>query len=205
MWSVISCLCGTAVIYLVVAGGVARARREGYGTDMAYLVPHEDGWTLEDLVREGLDVLFVGFNPNPLAIEREHYYARSTNRFWEDLHEAGFVPRVLRGPHEDRRVLEFGVGLTDVVKRPTATSDQLTAADYRAGFARLALLVERQRPRLVCFNGLGLLARYRKLAPWPGVEVTAVPSTSPRNQGLRSQRLEAFRALYRRLHPGEPG
>ena len=37
---------------------------------------------------------------------------------------------------------------------------------------------------------------FRKLGgAFPGVEVVAVPSTSPRNNGLRAERLEAFRRL----------
>src|SRR5689334_21275590 len=85
--------------------------------------------TLEDLIQAGLDVLFVGYHPNPLAVAEGHYYFRKANRFWEDLHEAGFVPRVFRGPGEDRLILDHGVGLTDVIKRPTPTIDGLTTVD----------------------------------------------------------------------------
>lgn len=152
--------------------------------------------TLEDLIREGLDVLFVGYNPNPLAVAERHYYFRKANRFWEDLHEAGFVPRVLRGPDEDRLILEHGVGLTDVIKRPTPTIDGLSASEFRRGFERLDGLLVRYRPRVVCFNGLGILARYERFGhPPPGTLIRAVPSTSPRNNGLRAQRLEAFKAI----------
>ncbi|MNT94826.1 hypothetical protein D3C72_2365870 [compost metagenome] len=49
---------------------------------------------------------------------------------------------------------------------------------------------------MVAFNGLGILARYERFGhPPPGTLVRAVPSTSPRNNGLRAQRLEAFKAL----------
>jgi TDG/mug DNA glycosylase family protein len=156
-----------------------------------------DGFeTLEDLIDAGLDVLFVGYNPNPLAVASGHYYARKANRFWEDLHEAGFVPRVLRGPGEDRLILDHGVGLTDVIKRPTPTIDGLGAEEFRAGFARLDGILALYRPRVVCFNGLGLLERYRRWGQPPvGTIVRAVPSTSPRNNHLRAQRLAAFREL----------
>lgn len=152
--------------------------------------------TLEDLIQEDLDVLFVGYNPNPLAVEAGHYYYRKANRFWEDLHAAGLVPRVLRGPGEDRELLRYGLGVTDAIKRPTPTIDGLTAEDFRAGFRRLDGLLARYRPRIVCFNGLGLHERYAKWgAPPAGIRIHAVPSTSPRNNGLRAQRLEAFRQL----------
>lgn len=152
--------------------------------------------TLEDLIAEGLDVVFVGYNPNPYAVAHGHYYARRTNRFWEDLHEAGFVPRVLRGPDADREILSYGLGLTDVVKRPTPNIDALRPEDYQRGFARLDGLLRRYQPRIVCFNGLGLLERYRRWGQPPaGMEIRAVPSTSPRNNGRKAERLQAFIAL----------
>lgn len=151
--------------------------------------------TLADIVAPGLDVLFVGYNPNPLAVEAGHYYFRKANRFWEDLHEAGFVPRVLREPGADVEILAHGVGLTDVVKRPTPNIDGLKEADFRAGFERLDALVRLYRPRFVCFNGLGLMARHlKRQAPAPAL-YRAVPSTSPRNNGRRAERLAAFKAL----------
>lgn len=163
---------------------------------MARLITLDGMLTLEDLIEEGLDVLFVGYNPNPYAVEHGHYYARKANRFWEDLHEAGFVPRVLRGEHEDREILRHGLGLTDVIKRPSRNIDDLTAEEFRQGFERLDSLLKRYRPRIMCFNGLGLLERYRRRGVAPEqLIVRAVPSTSPRNNGLRAERLEAFRSL----------
>jgi len=152
--------------------------------------------TLEDLIQEGLDVLFVGYNPNPYAVEHGHYYARRANRFWEDLHEAGFVPRVLREPNADREILAHGLGLTDVIKRPTPNIDGLGSEEFKRGFARLDELLVRYRPRIVCFNGLGLRERYARWGrPPEGLLIRAVPSTSPRNNGLRAERLAAFKAL----------
>lgn len=156
--------------------------------------------TLEDLIQEDLNVLFVGYNPHPYAVEQGHYYARRANRFWEDLYEAGLVPRLLRGPDEDRELLRFGMGVTDLIKRPTKGIDELTAADFAAGFERLAGLLERYQPRIVCFNGLGLLERFDKRGRAPAsVQVAVVPSTSPRNNGLRQERLAAFKDLHRQV------
>jgi TDG/mug DNA glycosylase family protein len=160
-----------------------------------------DGYeTLEDILGEDLDVLFVGYNPSPLAVERAHYYPRKTNRFWEDLHEADFVPRVLREKDEDLLMPSFGLGVTDVIKRPTPNIDGLSRSEFEAGFMRLAGLVSACRPRVVCFNGLGLFEHYRRLkVPLKPAEIWVVPSTSPRNQGLRVARLQAFRALKAHL------
>ena len=160
-----------------------------------------DGYeTLEDILADELDVLFVGYNPSPLAVERAHYYPRNTNRFWEDLHEAAFVPRVLRQKDEDLLLPGFGLGVTDVIKRPTPNIDGLAREEFERGFARLAGIVAARRPRVVCFNGLGLLEHYRRLKmPLEPAQIWVVPSTSPRNQGLRVARLQAFKALKAHL------
>lgn len=167
---------------------------------MARLITLDGMETLDDILAEGLDVLFCGYNPATYAVAHRHYYKRTANRFWENLHEAGFTPRPLRGPDEDLLLPTFGLGLTDLVKRPSPNIDDLAEADYRAGAIRLDGLLATYKPRILCFNGLGLLPRYRKYgAPPPDVEIVAVPSTSPRNQRLRDQRLEAFKALKARV------
>ena len=166
---------------------------------MARRIVVEGVETLDDIIAADLDVLFVGFNPSLLAVERAHYYPRGTNRFWEDLHATGLVPRVLRGPGEDELLPGFGLGLTDVVKRPSANADGLAAAEYAAGFRRLAALVEAYRPRIVCFNGLGLGERWRRQGLPLAAEVHVLVSSSPRNQGRRAERLAAFARLAERV------
>lgn len=167
---------------------------------MARLIRLDGLETLDDILAEDLDVLFCGYNPASYAVARGHYYARTANRFWEDLHEAGFTPRPLRGPDEDLLLPSFGLGLTDLVKRPSPNIDDLLEADYRAGASRLDALLARYRPRILCFNGLGLLPRYQRHGrPPAGLAITCVPSTSPRNQRLRAERLAAFRALKARV------
>ncbi len=164
---------------------------------MAEIITESGFETLADIVREGLDVLFVGYNPSIPAMKLRHYYGNPRNRFWEDLHEAGFLPAPFRVPGEDVRILDFGIGLTDVVKRPSPNIDTLTMAEIKAGFVRLDGLLCRYRPRIACFVGKGLGEMHRKWAPPApdGVRMEWVPSTSGRNNGIRAQRLEAFRTL----------
>ena len=47
-----------------------------------------------------------------------------------------------------------GVGMTDFVKRPSRTAAEVTADEYRWGFARVERLVEWLQPGAVCFVGL---------------------------------------------------
>jgi TDG/mug DNA glycosylase family protein len=167
---------------------------------MAHLIDWQGESTLADILAPGLVLLIVGYNPNPLAVAKQHYYARTANRFWEDLHEAGLLPGVLRGPQEDLRLGEFGIGLTDLIKRPTTNIDGLTTMDFRQGAARLDGIIRDYRPAMVCFNGLGLLPLYLRWGSLPdGVQVRAVPSTSPRNNGRRAERLAAWIAIREEL------
>ncbi|MEV6286666.1 G/U mismatch-specific DNA glycosylase [Kribbella sp. NPDC051770] len=95
---------------------------------------------LDDLVRPGLRVLFCGINPGLVSAETGHHFARPGNRFWPALHQAGFTPRVLK-PAEQGELLDLGLGITNVVDRPSARADELTKAELRAGGEQLTAKV----------------------------------------------------------------
>jgi TDG/mug DNA glycosylase family protein len=102
-------------------------------------------------------VLFVGINPSLRSAEVGHHFARPGNRFWPTLHAAGFTPRRLR-PDEDAELLEYGIGVTNVVARPTRAAAELSGDELRTGAAELEATVARCAPRLVAVLGL---AAYR--------------------------------------------
>ena len=105
------------------------------------------------IIGPGLRVLFVGINPSLLSAEVGHHFARPGNRFWPTLHAAGFTPRRLR-PEEEGELLAFGVGITNIVARPTRAASEVTADELRAGVAALAATVARYAPRLVAVLGM---------------------------------------------------
>jgi double-stranded uracil-DNA glycosylase len=107
--------------------------------------------TLADTVGAGMTLLVCGLNPSVYAADRGVGYARPTNRFWPAAVEAGLVTRPRDAVHALRAC---GVGLTDLVKRATPAASALTAAEYRAGAARVERLVRWLRPGAVCFVGL---------------------------------------------------
>jgi double-stranded uracil-DNA glycosylase len=109
---------------------------------------------LPDVVAPDLRVLFCGINPSLLSAQRGHHFARPGNRFWPALHGAGFTPRLLT-PDEDRELLRYGLGITNVVARPTRTAAELADEELRAGAARLERLVRRCRPRVLAVVGIG--------------------------------------------------
>ena len=111
------------------------------------------GKPLRDVVALGLDVLFVGINPSLLSAARGHHFARPGNRFWPALHLAGLTPRLMT-PDEDADLPRYGLGITNVVDRPTRTAAELSPEELEAGGAALARLVARYRPRAVAVLGV---------------------------------------------------
>jgi len=106
------------------------------------------------VIAPGLTTLFVGINPSLLSAERGHHFARPGNRFWPALHLAGFTPRRLR-PDEDAELVSYGVGVTNLVARPTRAADELALDELRAGAVALDALCGRYAPGLVACVGLG--------------------------------------------------
>lgn len=160
---------------------------------------------LPDHLAPQLRLLFVGINPGLISATAGHYYANPRNTFWRLLHEAQLTPVRLR-PEEDCRLLEFGYGLTDIVKRPSRGARDLKAPEYTAGRKRLARLIRHFKPRAVCFNsktafegffGKGTCHRFGlqavRLADRP---VFVLPSTSPANAAVPlAVKRRHFRAL----------
>src|SRR5437016_2874804 len=111
------------------------------------------GRTIRDVIGPDLRVLFVGINPGLYSGATGHHFARPGNRFWKALHGGGFTDRVF-SPFEDRSLLELGIGITNMVARTTATADELTPDELRAGAKTLERKVRRYRPRVVAFVGI---------------------------------------------------
>ncbi|MER6631664.1 G/U mismatch-specific DNA glycosylase [Streptomyces sp. NPDC000987] len=108
---------------------------------------------MPDVVADGLKVLFCGINPGLMSAATGHHFARPGNRFWPVLHLSGFTPRLLK-PSEQRELLSYGLGITNVVARATARADELDAEEYREGGRRLAPKVARHKPRWLAVVGV---------------------------------------------------
>src|SRR3954470_17675879 len=108
---------------------------------------------LRDVIAPGLHVLFCGINPSLISAERGHHFARPGNRFWRALQGSGFTPRLL-SPDEDASVGDYGLGITNVVDRPTRGATELSTKELRQGMQALARLVEQYEPRVVAVVGL---------------------------------------------------
>ncbi|MGY1858196.1 G/U mismatch-specific DNA glycosylase [Modestobacter sp. SYSU DS0290] len=113
----------------------------------------QPGKPLRDVVAPDLDVLFCGINPSLRSAEVGHHFARPGNRFWPALHRGGLTPRLLT-PAEDRELLAYGLGVTNVVARPTRTAAELSPEEFREGAEQLAALVAQYRPRVLAVLGV---------------------------------------------------
>jgi TDG/mug DNA glycosylase family protein len=105
------------------------------------------------VIDRGLGVLFVGINPGLYSAAIGHHFGRPGNRFWPALFAGGFTPRLL-SPFEEILLFDFGLGMTNLVDRATATADELTREELRQGAKRLLRKVRRYRPKFVAPLGL---------------------------------------------------
>jgi len=112
------------------------------------------GRTIPDVLGPDLDVVFVGINPGLWSGAVGHHFARPGNRFWKALHGSGFTERLV-SPLEDATLLEWNLGLTNLVGRTTATAAELTADEIRRGAKRLEERLAPLRPRFVAVLGIG--------------------------------------------------
>ena len=129
------------------------------------------GRRVPDLIAPGLQVLFCGINPSLYSGAVGHHFARPGNRFWPVLHAAGFTDRVL-SPFQEAKLLEVGLGVTNLVERATAAADELSAEELRDGGVRLRAKVERYAPVAVAFLGI---TAFRLAFGRPGAPVGRQP------------------------------
>jgi TDG/mug DNA glycosylase family protein len=93
------------------------------------------------------------------------------------------------GPENDAELLKHGIGLTDVVKRPTNSSGDLTQNEFDEGARLTSKKIETYSPRVACFVGLlgatAFVGRHVTVGPLAErigkTRLYAIPSTSRRN------------------------
>jgi len=138
---------------------------------------------LEDVLAEGLAVVFCGTSAGDKSGRIQAYYAGRGNKFWQVLFRLKLTPRQFR-PEEYLLVLAHDIGLTDLVKRPgfdgTPDEKDVDAASFRKKMAE-------NRPAIVGFNGKEAAKRClgqesveygRQKAPFEKAVVYVLPSTA---------------------------
>jgi TDG/mug DNA glycosylase family protein len=167
--------------------------------------------TLPDLLPKGSRLVVIGCNPSPVSARIGCYYAGRGNQFWSLLHESGLVPERLR-PLDSVRVTEFGIGLTDLVKRPTKGSSDVSTREFAAG--RKALHRKLRRigcPSVIVFNGKVVYEQFTGTKCEYGLQkerlygatVYVLPSASTRcARTSYKQKLRHFRGVCKLLCDG---
>jgi len=135
--------------------------------DVTSDVKHRDAWLpareqlapadrkrVRDVIAPDLRILFCGINPGRYSAAAGHHFAGPGNRFWPALHAAGLTPRLF-SPLDDQKLLELGLGITNLVRRTTARADLVTAQELVLGARLLRKKVHRYRPRVMAIVGLG--------------------------------------------------
>jgi len=156
------------------------------------------------VLRPGLDVVFVGYNPSRLAWRTGYHYANPGNRFYHLLHAAGLTPHRF-APAECRELPGLGIGLADLLHDWSPRADDFSPATYRAALPAFRARMSRAAPRAVMLNGIGIYRLLFDRAPSrlgrdPGARLGAAavfvaPSSSGLANGHARQRLAAYREL----------
>lgn len=105
---------------------------------------------LKPILRQNLDVIFIGFNPHPYSWERGRYYAHGS--LWRILRKSG-----LGEIYDDSQLLDYNYGITDLVhNRPTREAKEISDADYERAAMRVRRQLAKLAPRVACFTGKGV-------------------------------------------------
>jgi TDG/mug DNA glycosylase family protein len=115
------------------------------------IAPIKRLWSLPDYVGPDMKLLICGLNPSPGSADAGVGFHRAGNRFWPAAINAGLVTKDRDPQHS---LLEHGMGMTDMVKRPTRRADELDKAEYQLGHERVKLLAEWLQPDAICMVGL---------------------------------------------------
>ena len=162
---------------------------------------------LTDHIRPGVRILFVGINPSLRSAATGHHFAGYSNRFWRLLFESKLLSEPLTY-QDDWRLPDWGLGLTNIIQRPSAGIDAFKPSEYATGRKRLVAIVQRYHPYAVALLGVTI---YRTLfsdtkgqrmslglqpAQLAGVPVFVLPNPSGRNAHYSYKAmLGAFQAL----------
>lgn len=112
------------------------------------------GNTVPDVIGTRLKILFVGINPGLYSGAVHHHFAKPGNRFWVTLYRSGFTDKLL-SPFEESELLKYKIGITNIVKKATASASELSRKELIDGGQELEKKVAIFRPAIVAFVGIG--------------------------------------------------
>ncbi len=147
--------------------------------------------SLPDILAPKLNLLIVAINPSVHSAQVGFSFSAKGNPFWRLLHESGLTPVLLK-PEQERRLLEFGIGLTSSAQRATREATELSRVERTFGATRVEGLVRELSPRCVALLGLTLYPVFfpkgnergpgLKEGTLGGARVFVLPNPSGRNR-----------------------
>lgn len=133
--------------------------------------------------------MIVGINPAPTSVAAGHYYQGRMGRWaMSRLVDVGVLPAPTSGQHVDDAAFAAGIGFTDLVRRPTTSSESVSAQELSDGAKRLRQEIRARRPGMIIavfgppvkallgdgYGGLGLQS-----ARFESVRVVKLPTRTP--------------------------
>lgn len=155
-----------------------------------------------DQLKEGLTIIFIGYNPSLVSGEVGHNYANKNNRFWKILYQSGITERLYL-PEEDSKLLDKGIGFTNIVSRPTRTAEEITKEEYQEGRKILFEKINFYKPKIAFFVGKGVYLQYSqfKKTSWGKQEKKLVPGVidfvAPSSSGLVRMKVDDIISIYK--------
>lgn len=145
-----------------------------------------------DLLARDLRVVIAGTRSADRLIASPHWYAGAGTSFWLLLHASGLTPGLLEA-EQDEALLEFGIGLTDLLFTASLDNPEVRVALVDQ-FVRS---LRRARPGVVAFVSKTAASAYARAAgeraprgygplPWAvaGRPAFVVPGPSGANNGM---------------------
>lgn len=123
-------------------------------------------------------VVIIGINPSPVSVAAGHYYQGTLGkRLWSRLVAIGLLDRT-GSRWEDERWQAAGHGLTDIVKRPTASAREVARSEMVTGADLLRAKLVAWKPSLILFPFLAAAEAVlgSKPPPGPGPLVEGIPT-----------------------------
>ncbi len=105
---------------------------------------------LPDLLKKNLRVVICGTGVSNYSAKVGSYYAGAGNKFWQVLYDVGLTP-VKLSSKDYQRLLEYGIGLTDLVKNKVGTDRSFSRCDFDV--EEFEKKIQKYKPKVVCFNG----------------------------------------------------
>lgn len=184
------------------------------------VLPYPDDEDNAGLVR----MLIVGINPSPWTVAVNAPFARPGNRFWTSLAAARITDHTVDASRglaaaDERMLAESGIGIMNLVARPSARADELSRTELHAGGRRLVERTAIIRPQAVAVVGVTAFRNAfdlpktrlgeqdtdtitRALPGWPtGVQLWVLPNPS----GLNAhETTESLANKWREVWRGRP-